>query len=67
MEKSQMADDLAARAAEQIIRNCGDLRVLTVQQFVERVSPVIRDAIHKGVAEELKRSERSRERADALS
>lgn len=58
-----MADDLAARAAEQIIRNCGDLRVLTVQQFVERVRPVIQEAID----ESLKRAEEARARADALS
>jgi hypothetical protein len=67
MEKTQTSEQIARRAAEQIIRNCGDLRVLTIGQFVERVSPVIRDAIHKGVEAEMKRAEEARVRADALT
>ena len=48
---AKTTDKIARDAAEQIIRNCGDLRVLSVPQFVERVSPVIKDAIEEAIKE----------------
>lgn len=67
MGKTRTSDEIAAYAAEQIIRNCGDLRVLTVQQFVERIQPVIREAIREGTKTELKQAEEARARANSLS
>lgn len=44
-------DDVARAAAEQLIRNCGDLRVLSIPQFIDRVTPVIKDAIETAMKE----------------
>jgi hypothetical protein len=44
--------EIAEAAAEQIVRNCGDIRVLNLPQFVERVSPVIEAAIEEALKEQ---------------
>ena len=48
---AKTTDEIARAAAEQIIRNCGDLKVLNVPQFVERVAPVIKSAIETAMKE----------------
>ena len=48
---AKTTDKIARDAAEQIIRNCGDIKILTVPEFVDRVAPVIKLAIEKAIKE----------------
>lgn len=51
---AKTTDEIAARAAEQIYRNCGDIRILMLDEFIERVSPVIKLAIEEAEKEKAK-------------
>lgn len=44
-------EEIARQTAEQIIRNGGDLRLLTIEQFVDRVAPIIKVGIDRALSE----------------